>query len=174
MCSSKFLICGILVLSLAGAISQSARAQSPTPDSSKIYTFVARMPVYPGGRGYLLLLADLRREFRAASGAAGCPVPTTPVNVNLLVGPSGVIYQAEFVNNLPPAQTPVPGNAQPSVADTPTGPALPAACETALATAIRRLSRLQPGVQNGQRQTVRLTLPLIPKANRLAPELRKM
>jgi hypothetical protein len=154
----------IAVISLTGAGVAPAMAQRPSPDSSKIYTFVARMPVYPGGRGYLVLLKDLRREMQAASGAAGCAVPTYPVNVNLLVGPSGVIYHAEFVNNLP---TPKPTAGNPNnVANTPPGPALPAACETALAVAIRKLPRLQPGVQNGQHETVRITLPLVPKSTK--------
>lgn len=152
----------VAALGLAGAAVEPVQAQRPPLDSSKVYTFVARMPAYPGGRGYLLLLADLRREFRAASGAVGCAVPTSPVNVNLLVGPSGVIYQAEFVNNLPPpkATAGLPNN----VANTPPGPALPVACETALAAAILKLPRLQPGVQSGRRETVRITLPLVPKS----------
>ena len=154
----------IAVISLTGAGVAPALAQRQPQDSSKIYTFVARMPVYPGGRGYLVLLADLRREFRVASGAAGCAVPAYPVNVNLLVGPSGVIYKAEFVNNLPPPVAPA-GNPN-NVANTPPGPALPAACETALAAAIRRLPRLQPGAQNGRCETVRVTLPLIPKSTK--------
>jgi len=154
----------IAVISLTGATIAPALAQRLPQDSSKIYTYVARMPVYPGGKGYLALLADLRREFRVASGAAGCAVPAYPVNVNLLVGPSGVIYHAEFVNNLP---TPKPTAGNPNnVANTPPGPALPAACETALAVAIRKLPRLQPGVQNGQRETVRITLPLVPKSTK--------
>lgn len=153
----------ILAISLTGGVAL-ARAQRPPQDSSKIYTFVARMPVYPGGKGYLALLADLRREMQAASGAAGCAVPTHPVNVNLLVGPSGVIYHAEFVNNLPPLK-PTAGNPN-NVANTPPGPALPAACETALAAAIRQLPRLQPGAQNGRRETVRITLPLVPKSTK--------
>ncbi len=151
----------IAALTLAAAVIAPALAQRPSLDSSKIYTFMARMPVYPGGKGYLTLLADLRRELQAASGAAGCAVPTHPINVNLLVGPSGVIYHAEFVNNLP---SPVATASNPNnVANTPPGPALPAACETALAAAIRQLPRLQPGAQNGRRETVRITLPLIPK-----------
>jgi hypothetical protein len=154
----------IAVISLTGATIAPALAQRPPQDSSKIYTFVARMPVYPGGRGYLVLLKDLRQEFQVASGAAGCTVPTYPINVNLLVGPSGVIYKAEFVNNLPPPK-PTAGNPN-NVANTPPGPALPAACETALAVAIRKLPRLQPGVQNGQRETVRITLPLVPKSTK--------
>jgi hypothetical protein len=153
----------LAAVSLAGASTTPAMAQHPSPDSSKIYTFVARMPVYPGGRGYLVLLKDLRREFQAASSAAGCAVPAYPVNVNLLVGPSGVIYSAEFVNNLPPPKA-TAGNPN-NVASTPPGPALPTACETALAAAIRQLPRLQPGVQNGRRETVRITLPLVPKSN---------
>lgn len=154
----------IAVISLTGAGGSPSLAQRLPQDSSKIYTFVARMPVYPGGKGYLALLADLRREFRAASGAAGCAVPAYPVNVNLLVGPSGVICRAEFVNNLPP---PVATAGNPNnVANTPPGPALPAPCETALAAAIRKLPRLQPGVQKGQRETVRITLPLVPKSTK--------
>jgi hypothetical protein len=154
----------IAIVSLTGAGVAPVMAQRPSPDSSKIYTFVARMPVYPGGRGYLVLLKDLRREMQVASGAAGCAVPTYPVNVNLLVGPSGVIYHAEFVNNLP-MPTPTAGNPN-NVANTPPGPALPAACEAALVAAIRKLPRLQPGVQNGQRETVRITLPLVPKSTK--------
>lgn len=150
----------LLALALLLAANTPVLAQQPAPDSSKVYTFATRMPAYPGGRGYLLLLTDLRREFQAASGAAGCAVPTFPVNVNLLIGPSGVIYKAEFVNNLPPPAK-APARGQNSVANTPPGPALPASCETALAAAIRRLPRLQPGVQNGQRVTVMLTLPLV-------------
>jgi hypothetical protein len=122
------------------------------------------MPVYPGSKGYLALLADLRREFQVASGAVGCAVPTYPVNVNLLVGPSGVLYKAEFVNNLPPPK-PTTGNPN-NVANTPPGPPLPAACETALMAAIRKLPRLQPGAQKGRRETVRITLPLVPKSTK--------
>jgi hypothetical protein len=153
----------LLALALMLAAQTPVSAQQPAPDSSKVYTFVTRMPAYPGGRGYMLLLKDLRRELRAASGAAGCAVPTSPVNVNLLIGPSGVIYRAGFVNNLPPPAK-APARGQNSVANTPPGPVLPASCETALAAAIRRLPRLQPGVQNGRRVTVMLTLLLV-KAN---------
>ena len=154
----------IVAVSLAGAAVAPVIAQRPSLDSSKIYTFVARMPAYPGGRVYLLLLNDLRREFQAASGAVECAVPTYPVNVNLLVGPSGVIYKAEFVNNLPPSKV-TAGNPN-NVANTPPGPALPVACETALAAAIRKLPRLQPGMQSGRRETVRITLPLVPKSTK--------
>jgi hypothetical protein len=52
------------------------------------------------------------------------------------------------------------------VANTPPGPALPTACETALVAAIRKLPRLQPGAQNGRRETVRITLPLVPKSTK--------
>jgi hypothetical protein len=154
----------IVTVSLVGAAAAPVMAQRPSLDSSKIYTFVARMPAYSGGRGYLMMLSDLRQEFQAASGAVGCAVPTYPVNVNLLVGPSGVIYKAEFVNNLPPPKA-TAGNPN-NVANTPPGPALPVACETALAAAIRKLPRLQPVMQSGRCETVRITLPLVPKSTK--------
>ncbi|NML66990.1 hypothetical protein HHL22_17425 [Hymenobacter sp. RP-2-7] len=105
-----------------------------------------RMPVYPGGQQ--ALTADLRREFQVASAAAGCATPAFPVYVRLVVGPSGYVYAARRINA--------------GAYDKPTSlPALPAACEAAIAVAARRLLRLQPGRQNNKPVTVELMVKLL-------------
>jgi hypothetical protein len=53
-----------------------------------------------------------------------------------------------------------------NVTNTLPGPALPAACKTALAAAIRKLPRLQPSMQSGRCETVRIFLPLVPKSTK--------
>jgi protein TonB len=114
-------------------------------DSSKVYTYVERMPVYPGGLA--ALSADLRREFQVASAAAGCATPASRVFVRLVVGPSGFVYAAHSINsaaiNMPPS------------------PSLPPACEAAIGTAAHRLPRLQPGRQNGRAVAVELMVKLL-------------
>jgi hypothetical protein len=143
----------IAVVSVLGSFcSAEAQPASRPPhkvvvvDSSKVYVYVERMPVYPGGLA--ALGADLRREFQVASAAAGCATPAFPVFVGLVVGPSGYVYAARSLNSAAINQTP--------------SPPLPPACEAAIASAARRLSRLQPGSQNKKLVTVQLVVKLLP------------
>jgi hypothetical protein len=137
--------------------SSSAQAQSAirpphkvqVADSSKVYTYVAKMPVYPGGMA--ALTTDLRREFQVASAATGCTTPTFKVFVRLVVGPSGYVYAARSINA--------------AAINTPPSPPLPPACEAAIATAARRLARLQPGRQNGRAVAVELMVKLLDGGN---------
>lgn len=122
-------------------------------DSSKVYTYVSKMPEYPGGRD--ALLTDLRREFQVASAAAGCATPAFPVYVRLLVGPSGYVYAARSLNAKAADKQFVPTTAAVNL------PPLPPACEAAIATAARRLARLQPGRQNNKPVTVELMVKLL-------------
>ncbi|MGI4832203.1 MAG: hypothetical protein ACRYFK_01955 [Janthinobacterium lividum] len=102
------------------------------------------------------LATDLRREFQAASVAAGCATPTFSVFVRLLVGPSGYVYAARSLNaEAVEKRPPLPATAASSL------PELPAACEAAIATAGRRLPRLQPGRQNNKPVTVELMVKLL-------------
>jgi hypothetical protein len=152
------------VLPLAGLLfvsAYTANAQStsrPThlaqmPDSSKVYTYVAKMPIYPGGLE--ALTADLRREFQVASTANGCATPAFPVFVRLIVGPSGYVYAARSLNAKVEDKRFVPTTA------TVNPPALPVACEAAIVSAARRLRRLQPGRQNNNPVTVELMVELL-------------
>ena len=146
------------VLSLASLLfaNSSALAQSAirpphkaqVADSSKVYTYVAKMPVYPGG--VAALSTDLRREFQVASAATGCPTPAFKVFVRLVVGPSGYIYAAHSINAEAMGQR---------------SKALPAACEAAIASAAHRLPRLQPGRQNGRTVAVELMVKLVDSSN---------
>jgi hypothetical protein len=131
-------------------LSLPAAAQQLPSDSSKVYTYVERMPVYPGG-GQVALTADLRRAFLAASGGISCPTPGRPVIVRLVVGPSGFIYDAMSLNK---AQTVLHPTAKSTL------PELPASCEAAIAAAARKLARARPGSQNGRRVTVELMVKL--------------
>ncbi|MDF7814322.1 hypothetical protein [Hymenobacter sp. YC55] len=137
----------------AQAQASKARAQAKPPvtlDSSKVYTYVERMPVYPGGGGTKALTADFLREFRSASATAGCS-PPTPVFVSFTVGPSGVIYNVASVNNVISVNNqPAPNNL----------PKLSAACEGALVAAASKLPRFTPGTQNRRRVAVTITLKL--------------
>lgn len=133
------------------------------PDSvMRVYTYIEHMPVYPGGGGLKAFSADLFREFQTASAAVGCAMPTFPVFVMFIVGPSGFIYNVKSTNNMPPDR---PNNA---AASSKTGAQpttrlqeLPAACEAALATAARKLPRFKPGSQNGRFVAVTFTVKLM-------------
>jgi hypothetical protein len=127
-----------------------ATAQRLPSDSSKVYTFVERMPVYPGG-GLAALTADLRREFLVASNGTSCATPGRLVLVHLIVGPSGVIYDAMSWNKAETIRN--------SIAKR-TWPELPAGCEAIIAAAAHKLARARPGSQNGRRVTVELTVKL--------------
>jgi protein TonB len=127
-----------------------ATAQRIPSDSSKVYTFVERMPVYPGG-GLVALTADLRREFSVSSSGTSCATPGRPVFVRLIVGPSGVIYDAMSLNKAETIRNPTAKR---------TLPELSAGCEAAIAAAARKLARAKPGSQNGRRVTVELTVKL--------------
>ncbi|RZK25873.1 MAG: hypothetical protein EOO63_15440 [Hymenobacter sp.] len=127
-----------------------ATAQRLPNDSSKVYTYVERMPVYPGG-GLTALTADLRREFLVASKGTTCGTPGRPVLVHLIVGPSGVIYDAMSWNKVEALKN--PGAKR-------TLPELPASCEAAIAAASRKLARARPGTQNGRLVTVGLMVKL--------------
>ena len=129
---------------------QSVSHKSSPLDSTKVYTYVERMPQYPGGGGLPALTTDLLREFTAASTAVGCGAPNYLVFVTLNVGPSGSIYGVRSINNLPLG-----------VGTKRTLQELPAACESALVTAASRLPRLKPGRQNGRPVAVNFTLRLI-------------
>jgi len=145
----------LLLVALLISTAEQATAQVQAPkagaqakplvavDSSKVYMYVERMPVYSGG-DTKVLTSDFLREFRSASAAAGCS-PPAPVLVSFTVGPSGTIYDVKSVNNQP-----TPGNL----------PKLSAACETALAAAASKLPRLTPGMQNRRRVAVSMTLKL--------------
>lgn len=135
---------------LAG-LARPVAAQQQPPDSSKVYTYVERMPVYPGG-GLAALTADLRREFLAAGGASDCATRGRPVFVRLVVGPSGAIYDVMSYNK---ATTILSPTAKPAL------PALPAACEAAIAAAGHKLARAKPGSQNGRRVAVELLVKLV-------------
>ena len=120
------------------------------------------MPRYPGGGGLSALTADLRREFRAASSAAGCAAPPFLVVVTLTVGPSGVVYDAKSVNNLPLiTKAQAATGMQGVVATTRSLQPLPATCEMALVAAAHQLPRFRPGTQNGRRVAVSFTLKLV-------------
>ncbi|GAB3638896.1 hypothetical protein GCM10027422_44870 [Hymenobacter arcticus] len=108
------------------------------------------MPVYPGG-GLVALTADLRREFSVASNGTSCATPGRPVLVQLIVGPSGVIYDAMSWNK---AETSGSQTAKRTL------PELPAGCEAAIVAAARKLARAKPGSQNGRCVTVKLTVKL--------------
>jgi len=126
-------------------------------DSSKVYTYVAKMPVYPGG--IAALSTDLRREFQVASAAAGCPTPAFKVFVRLLVGPSGYVYAARSLNAKAADKQFVPTTATVNL------PPLPPACEAAIDAAAHRLLRLQPGRQNGRAVAVELMVKLLDGGN---------
>jgi hypothetical protein len=151
----------LLVASLLSTAEQaSAQVQAPkagvqakpaiAADSSTVYQYVERMPVYPGGGGLKALTADFLREFQSASAAAGC-APPSPVFVNFTVGPSGVIYNVASVKNV------VGANNQPTPSNL---PKLSAACERALVAAASKLPRFTPGTQNRRRVAVNITLKL--------------
>jgi protein TonB len=130
-------------------LSLPATAQQLPSDSSKVYIAVERMPVYPGGR--VALTADLRRTFLEASGGISCATPGRPVVVRLVVGPSGVIYDAMSFNK---AETILHPDAKRTL------PELPASCEAAIAAATRKLARARPGSQNGRPVTVEVMVKL--------------
>jgi protein TonB len=130
-------------------LSLPATAQQLPSDSSKVYIAVERMPVYTGGR--VALTADLRRAFLEASGGISCATPGRPVVVRLVVGPSGVIYDAMSFNK---AETILHPDAKRTL------PELPASCEAAIAAATRKLARARPGSQNGRPVTVEVMVKL--------------
>ena len=146
-------------LLFVGTCAANAQSTSRPPrlaqvsDSSKVYTYVAKMPIYPGGLE--ALAADLRREFQVASAANGCATPAFPVFVRLVVGPSGYVYAARSLNAKAEDKQFVPTTAAVNL------PALPVTCEVAIASAARRLPRLQPGRQNNKPVAVELLVKLL-------------
>lgn len=142
---------GIFCVAMLAGVARPVAAQQQPQDSSNVYTYVERMPIYPGG-GLAALTADLRREFLAAGGASDCAARGRPVFVRLVVGPSGAIYDVMSYNkaaiSLNPAAKPVL-------------PELPAACEVAIAAAGHKLARAKPGSQNGRRVAVELRVKLL-------------
>jgi hypothetical protein len=143
------LLTGILLSTIGQVVAQRPApkvGQTKPPvaaDSSTVYNYVERMPVYPGG-GINVLTAELLREFRTASASAGCSAPSS-VYASFTVGPSGTIYNVKSINNhlIPNAL-----------------PKLSAACEAALVAAASKLSRFTPGMQNRRRVAVTMTLKL--------------
>ena len=132
-------------------------------DSAKAYTYVERMPIYPGGGGAKALTADLLREFRAVSAVASCATPNFPIYVTLTVGPSGTVYDVKSINNQPlPVNTNelkgADGRGQ--TRSNRSLQQLPAACEQALVTACQKLPRFKPGTQNNRRVAVTLIMRL--------------
>jgi hypothetical protein len=153
MLLSTRIICRLTLLLGFAAAGATAQAQSqsstkpaqarPAIDSTKVYTYVERMPVYLGAAGMKGLTADFLREFQAASTKGGCS-PPTPVFVSFVVGPSGGIYDVASVSNLPNVSY----------------PKLSATCEAALVKASQNLARFKPGMQNNRRVAVTYTLKL--------------
>ncbi|HEX8428140.1 hypothetical protein [Hymenobacter sp.] len=151
------LLAGVLLSTAGQAVAQGRAPKPGAPtklpvalDSSKVYHYVERMPVYPGGGGMQALTADFLREFRGASAAAGC-APPSPVFVSFTVGPSGTIYDVKSVNDIKSVNNQsTPNNL----------PKLSAACEAALVAAGRKLPRFTPGTQNRRRVAVTLMLKL--------------
>ena len=143
------LLAGLLISTAEQAVAQgqapkAGQAKPPVAaDSSKVYNFVERMPVYPNGDRQALT-AEFLREFRAASAVAGCS-PPSKVFVSFTVGPSGTIYDVKSLNNQS-----TPNNL----------PKLSTACEAALAAAGTKLLRFTPGMQNRRRVAVTLTVKL--------------
>lgn len=141
-----------------------APASASVPDSvQRVYTYVQFMPKYRGEEGTTKLTADLLRAFRAASKAGGCTVPDFPVYVTFTVGPSGVIYDVQSINNRGSGASQVNlGTEKPMIISIKGGlQRLPAPCEAALVAAVRQLPRLTPGAQGDRKVAVSYTLKLI-------------
>ena len=165
--SFRLALVGAFALTLQSATQAQNRRPKPAsmparPDSlSRLYTYVQYMPLYRGKEGTELLTKDLQREFQAASVAAGCPVLTFPVVVDIIVGPSRFLHDVMILNNMPLITSEEREAGVRGVVGTrPDLQALPAACEAALLAAGRKLPRLNPGSQNGKRVTVCYTLKL--------------
>lgn len=146
-----------------------APAAASLPDSvQRVYTYIQYMPRYQGEEGTKKLTQDLLREFEKTSAEAGCPLPTFPVFVTFIVGPSGTIYGVKSINNLPRPDV-APTNDPNARADGRSGDSssqsslqpLPAACEASLVAAARKLPRLKPGAQSGRNVAVSFTIRLI-------------
>jgi hypothetical protein len=157
----------ILGFAAAGLVAQAQSspkkpAQAKLPiDSTRVYTFVEKMPVYPGEGGLNALTANFLRDFQAASAEAGCS-PPAPVLVTFIVGPSGFVYDVASVNNLPLITlAEAKAGKRGTVAAQLTLPEMSAACENALVEAGRKLPRFKPGTHNGRRVAVNYTLKLI-------------
>ena len=146
------------------------RLQAPTsaaasvPDSvQRVYTYVQYMPKYRGEEGTKKLTKDLLHLFRAASTAGGCSMPDFPVFISFTVGPSGVIYDVQCLNNRGNQVSKVDiGTETPMIINIKGGlQALPAPCEVALMAAVHQLPRLTPGAQGERKVAVNYTLKII-------------
>jgi hypothetical protein len=162
-------IVGLLLTTIGTAAAQTQAKSKVTTlsqgylssDSTKVYTFVQKMPVYPGEGGMKALTATFLRDFQVASAEAGCS-PPAPVFVTFVVGPSGLVYDVASVNNLPfITKDEAKAGKRGIVGDRRPLPEMSADCEAALVAAGRKLPRFKPGMQNGRRVAVNYTLKLI-------------
>ena len=142
-------------------------ATTSLPDSvQRVYTYIQYMPRYQGEEGTKKLTQDFLREFEKTSAEAGCPLPTFPVFVTFIVGPSGTIYGVKSINNIAaPTDPNVKADSRNDGGSSPKSlQPLPAACEVALVAAARKLPRLKPGSQSGRNVAVSYTIRLIEAA----------
>ena len=165
---SRFALTGTLALLASSSVQaqhgRPAAASMPAAIDSltKVYTYVQYMPLYKGREGTEMLTKDLRREFKAASVAAGCAPPTFPVLVDIRIGPSGVIHDVMSINSMDIiTNEEFAAGVRGIVGTRPNLQPLPAACEAALLAAGRKLPRLNPGSINGRRVTMSYTLELV-------------
>lgn len=108
---------------------------TPPPDSTKIYQYVEQMPELPGGGGNQAVVQRLQRDLEVPAEVREGRLEGR-VFAYFVVGPSGVVYDAQIRKGLSPA------------------------ADAAVLAAIARLPRFRPGKQNGQAVAVSYVVPV--------------
>ena len=129
---------GFAVL-LAGSAQAQAQAQVPTQSmpgiEQRVYTYVEQMPQLPGGGGNRTVQEAIKQRLVVAKkDARNCR--GSQVDVQFTVDATGVVKNAHIVR----------------------GPN--AVCNEAVLAAVGKLPAFSPGMQNGRRVAVMLTVPV--------------
>ena len=110
-------------------------AFAPPPDSTKIYQYVEQMPALPDGGGNQAVVQRLQRDLEVPAEVREGRLEGR-VFAYFVVGPSGVVHDAQIRKGLSPA------------------------ADAAVLAAIARLPRFRPGKQNGQAVAVSYIVPV--------------
>ncbi|MCI1186694.1 energy transducer TonB [Hymenobacter sp. DH14] len=127
---------GFLLLAARPAPAQTSPAPQPAAGiEQRVYTYVEQMPQLPGGGGNRAVQEAIKQRLviarKAAKGCAG-----GQVQVQFTVDAAGAIKDAHIERGLD------------------------AVCNEAVLAAVRQLPAFSPGVQNGRKVAVRLTVPV--------------
>ena len=127
---------GFLLLAACPAQAQTSPAPSPAADiEQRVYTYVEQMPQLPGGGGNRAVQEAIKQRLVVAKkDAKACK--GSEVQVQFTIDATGVMKDPRIVRGLD------------------------AACNEAVLAAVGKLPAFSPGMQNGRKVAVMLTIPV--------------